>query len=69
MMNSITVAINARLALRVSLQWLYNSIPGLEEVPLFVLDPETGLKVEVGEVEVRKDQLDTIFSTSLVVNF
>ena len=69
MMNSITVAINARLALRVSLQWLYNSIPGLEEVPLFVLHPVTGLKVEVGEVEVRKDQLDTIFSTSLVVNF
>ncbi len=69
MMNSITVAINDRLALRVSLQWLYNSIPGLEEVPLFVLDPDTGLKVEVGEVEIRKDQLDTIFSTSLVVNF
>ena len=69
MVNSISVSINKHLALKVSLQWLYNSIPGLEEVPLFVLDPDTGLKVEVGEVEIRKDQLDTIFSTSLVVNF
>ena len=69
MVNSISVAINERLALRVSLQWLYNSIPSLEDVTLFVLDPDTGLKVEVGEVPIRKDELDTIFSTSLVVNF
>jgi len=69
MVNSISVAINSRLALKVSLQWLYNSVPGLENVSLFVLDPETGLRVEVGEVEIRKDSLDTIFSTSLVVNF
>lgn len=69
MVNSISVAINSRLALKVSLQWLYNSVPGLENVSLFVLDPKTGLRVEVGEVEIRKDSLDTIFSTSLVVNF
>lgn len=69
MVNSISVAINKRLALKVSLQWLYNSVPGLEDVTLYVLDPDTGLKVEVGEVQIRKDKLDTIFSTSLVVNF
>ncbi len=69
MVNSISVAITDRLALRVSLQWLYNSVPGLEDVTLFVLDPVTGLKVEVGEVPILKDELDTIFSTSLVVNF
>lgn len=69
MVNSISVAINERLALRVSLQWLYNSIPALENVTLFVLDQETGLKVEIGEVPIRKDELDTIFSTSLVINF
>jgi hypothetical protein len=69
MVNSISVAINKRLALKVSLQWLYNSVPGLEDVTLYVLDPDTGLKVEVGEVQIRKEKLDTIFSTSLVVNF
>jgi hypothetical protein len=69
MMNSITVAINDRLALRVSLQWLYNSIPSLENVTLFVLDEDSGLKVEIGEVPIRKEKLDSIFSTSLVINF
>lgn len=69
MVNSISVAINQRLALKVSLQWLYNSVPGLDDVTLFVIDPETGLRVEVGEEQIRRERLDTIFSTSLVVNF
>jgi hypothetical protein len=69
MVNSISVAINEHLALKVSLQWLYNSLPGLQDVTLYAIDPETGLKVEVGEVQIRKDKLDTIFSTSLVINF
>ena len=64
MVNSISVAINSRLALKVSLQWLYNSLPGLEEVSLF--DPNGD---EIGVVTIRKEKLDTIFSTSLVVNF
>jgi len=69
MVNSISVAMNEHLALKVSLQWLYNSVPGLEDVTLYAVDPESGLKVEVGEVQIRNDKLDTIFSTSLVVNF
>jgi hypothetical protein len=69
MVNSISVAMNKHLALKVSLQWLYNSVPGLEDVTLYAVDPESGLKVEVGEVQIRRDKLDTIFSTSLVVNF
>ncbi len=64
MVNSISVAINKRLALKVSLQWLYNSIPSLEEVSLFDQDGD-----EIGTVTIRKERLDTIFSTSLVVNF
>jgi hypothetical protein len=69
MVNSISVAINSRLALKVSLQWLYNSIPGLQDVTLYAIDRKTGLKVEEGEVQIRKEKLDTIFRTSLVVNF
>jgi len=69
MVNSISVAINSHLALKVSLQWLYNSIPGLQDVTLYAIDEESGLKVEIGEVQIRKEKLDTIFRTSLVVNF
>jgi hypothetical protein len=64
MVNSISVTINSRLALKVSLQWLYNSIPSLEEVSLFDQNGD-----EIGVVKIRKEKLDTIFSTSLVVNF
>jgi hypothetical protein len=64
MVNSIAVAINTRVALKVSLQWVYSNEPALEEIDL--LD-ETGDLV--GEVSVRKERLDTIFRTALVVNF
>lgn len=64
MTNSVAVSINSRLALKVSLQWLYNNFPALEEIDLF--DPDGEL---VGSVRARKEKLDTIFNTSLVINF
>ena len=70
MTSSISVAINSRLALRVSLQWLYNNRPALENLDLFVETPEGDLiQIPDGVVQDPKQKLDTIFNTSLVINF
>jgi hypothetical protein len=45
MVNSVAVAMSKRLALKVSLQWLYNSEPALEEVDVvaraIIVDPDS----------------------------
>jgi len=64
MINAVAVSINKRLALKVSLQWLYDNEPASVEVDLF---DTTGTKI--GTVLAELDELDTIFTTSLVVNF
>lgn len=64
MINSIAVSMNSRIALKVSLQFLYNNSPALEEIDLF-----DDMGSEIGTVRARKEKLDTIFSTSLVINF
>jgi putative salt-induced outer membrane protein YdiY len=64
--NSVSVAMNSRLALKVSLQWLYDNEPSFEEVDLF--DP-ADLTTPIGTVLVQLDDLDTILTASLVVNF
>lgn len=69
MTSSILVAMNARVALRVSLQWLFQNRPALEDLDVFVRDPNgnlIGLPITVSE---PKEKLDTIFSTSLVIKF
>ncbi len=78
MINSVAVAINSKLALKVSLQHLYNNLP-----PTELLTVVDGLGMSVLAVPgcpdlngdgfcnepFELDELDTIFSTSLVVNF
>jgi len=65
MINSVAVSMSRNLALKASLQWLYDNTPSFKEVDLLLSDgSSTGLKVPV---ELKK--LDTIFTTSLVVNF
>ncbi len=68
MTSSIHVAINARVGLRVSLQWLYNNRPALKDLDLFTeIDGNLiGLPLTVSE---PKDKLDTIFRTSLAISF
>ena len=61
MTNWVTVGISDRLALKVSLQWLFDNLPSFELVP-FSPAPPTEVPVPLGD-------LDTIFMTSLVVNF
>lgn len=67
MTSSVAVSMNSRIALKVSLQWLYNHSPALEELDLFAID-EAGNLDRVGSFSVRKKQLDTVFTTSLVIN-
>jgi putative salt-induced outer membrane protein YdiY len=65
MINSVSVALSKRLALKVSLQFLYDHQPSLEELPLFdTSGADTGTRV-LAEL----DELDTVFTSSLVVNF
>jgi putative salt-induced outer membrane protein YdiY len=65
MTNSLAVSFTDRLALKASLQWLYDHQPAFAAVPL--LD---GLGADTGaRVPFELDDLDTVFTTSLVVKF
>lgn len=85
---ALSVGMSSHLALRVSLQLLYESNPALEHVAVIVrarvVDPdgvagtgdelfetlaEGGAAIRVGSGEVRKDRLDTIVRTALVIGF
>ena len=65
MVNAVAVTMSERLALKVSLTWLYDHSPALVAVddPLDLLPP-------VGPTALAElEELDTIFTTSLVINF
>lgn len=65
MVNSVAVSMSRRLALKASLQWLYDNQPSFLQVALVdSLGVPTGLTVPV-----ELDELDTVFTTSLVINF
>jgi putative salt-induced outer membrane protein YdiY len=65
MVNSIAVAVSKRLALKLSLQWLYDHSPALASVPL-----ESGSGSAAPQtVSVELKSFDTIFTTSVVVSF
>lgn len=63
MNNWVAVAINAKLALKASLLWMYDNQPAFREVPAFDADVRVGTAIQ----ELKK--LDTLFTTSLVVKF
>jgi hypothetical protein len=88
MVQSVGVHLTDRLALKVSVQFLYAAEPALEEVDLIglveLVDPDGtpgngdeffqtvstgGGEFEFGKADIRKDELDTIARTSLVINF
>ncbi|MGH9867272.1 MAG: DUF481 domain-containing protein [Candidatus Polarisedimenticolia bacterium] len=65
MFNGVTVTMNESLALKVGLTFLYDHQPSFEELTLFdTTGTDTGTTVLV-----ELDELDTIFTTSLVINF
>jgi putative salt-induced outer membrane protein YdiY len=67
MVNSVAVSMSRRLALKISLQSLYDHQPAFKEIPLLDAPPPGG--VRIGTVLDRLDTLDTIFTASLVVTF
>ena len=69
MTNWVTVTMSERLALKVSLQWLYDNRPSFEQIDLFDIDPALPGATLLGQVPRELDDLDTIFTTSLVVTF
>ncbi len=69
MLNAFTVTMTERLALKISLQWLYDNEPALVSLGLFTLDPNDPGSIMISSVDVPADELDTIFRTSLVINF
>jgi len=79
--GTLSVAMNKRLSLAVSLQFLYNSEPGLEDVDViarvewnpveeyYETVSSEGTAIMLGEDRIRLKELDTVFRTSLVMNF
>lgn len=67
MTNSLAVAMSDKMALQVSFQLLFDNEPALTSVPLF--DPSLPGSGFVGEVLAPLDDLDTILTASLVVDF
>jgi hypothetical protein len=65
MVNSVAVAMSKNLALKASLRWLYANQPARVDVPLTNALPPP----EPQSVPVPLDKLDTIFTTSLVINW
>jgi putative salt-induced outer membrane protein YdiY len=70
MINSLSIAMSKKLALKVSLQWLYDNEPSFKDIVLLSpnIAPPPKL-VPNGTVPFQLDKLDTLFTTSLVVNF
>jgi hypothetical protein len=62
----VSTSLTDMLALKVTLNWLYNNVPAFREYPLLEGDPPTD---QGNTVLVQLDELDTIFSVSLVLNF
>ena len=69
MINSLSISMNSHLALKVSLQWLFDNEPAFEVITLYDLPPIDPLAMVIGQVPRELEDLDTIFTTSMVINF
>ncbi len=69
MINSLAVAMNHRLAIKLTHQLLYDNTPSFKSAPLYDLDPSDPLAVLLGTVPVELDEVDSVFTASLVINF
>jgi putative salt-induced outer membrane protein YdiY len=65
MVNAVAVAMNKNLALKIALRSLYAAKPASVGIPLSATEGGA----QIGTVLVPLDKLDTIFTTSLVVNW
>ena len=71
MVNSVSVTMTEQLALKAALTWLYNNMPPLEAFGLVDAagNPIIGPGGSQVIVDLPLDELDTIFTVALVVNF
>lgn len=69
MVNSVAGTLTNKLALKVSLQWLYDNEPSFTAVLAEALDSMGQPVAAPPSVPIQLDELDTIFTTSLVVKF
>jgi putative salt-induced outer membrane protein len=68
--NAVTVSISKRMALKAGLRLIFRNLPPSETITLFDDNPFTNPAANpTGTALVAKDDLDSIFSTSLVVTF
>lgn len=67
MTNAVAVAMSSKMALQVSLQFLFDNEPALTELVLMTLVPPDA--IEIGSVLAPLEDLDTLLTASLVVNF
>ena len=88
-LNALTVSVNSRVSIKVSLQWLFENDPALEsdlDVVAYVelVNPDGipgagderyrtlssgSTKLVLGSADARKDKLDTVIRTALVIKF
>ena len=68
-LTSVGVSMTDSLALRFSIQLLYENQPALKAVTLFDIDPSDPAAVNIGTVTREADKLDTVARASLVVSF
>ncbi len=67
--NAVRVSMTEQIALKAGLRLLYRNIPPLEEITIYDADPNQGAANAVGTALVEKENLDTNFTTSLVIDF
>jgi putative salt-induced outer membrane protein YdiY len=67
--NAVSVSMTQQIALKAGYRVLYRNIPPLEDIKIYDANPVAGPANEVGTESVSKDELDTDFTTSLVINF
>jgi putative salt-induced outer membrane protein YdiY len=67
--NALSMALNQKLALKVSLQFAYDNLPQFVEFPLFTRLPNGSLAETQIKIPGAAEKLDTTLSVSLVINF
>jgi putative salt-induced outer membrane protein YdiY len=71
MTNSVALNMSTRIALKVSLQWLYDNVPAFTSVALYGAQDAQGNPINPAgvNVPVEAEKLDTIFTTALVIKY
>ena len=67
--NAVSVSMTEQIGLKAGFRVLYRNIPPFEDIKIYDSNPYDGPATQVGTESVAKEELDTNFTTSLVLNF